>query len=56
MKKPNTTELNHAKLNNYFKYNYDHWTTPRTELEARRYAMTRAWRKQSRDIKQGGKV
>lgn len=56
MKKLYPNDTNNAKLNDYFKYNYDHWATPRTELEAKRYAMVKAWRKQNSDIKQGGKV
>ena len=51
-KKLNTTEPNYAKLNDYFKYNYYQWATPRTELEAKRYALVKAWRKQSSDIQQ----
>ena len=51
-KKLNTTTKNCAKLNDYFKYNYYQWATPRTELEAKRYAMVKAWRKQSSDIQQ----
>lgn len=52
MKKSNTNQANYAKLNDYFKYNYYQWATPRTELEARRYSMVKAWRKQSSDVKQ----
>ena len=52
IKKLDTNQANYAKLSDYFKYNYDHWATPRTELEARRYSMVKAWRKQSSDVKQ----
>jgi hypothetical protein len=50
MKKTNTTTKNYAKLNDYFKYNYYQWATPRTELEAKRYALVKAWRKQTQPI------
>lgn len=44
------------KANNFFSYNYYQWATPRTELEAKRFAMVKAWRKQTREIKQSGEA
>jgi hypothetical protein len=38
------------KLQQFFKYNYYQWATPRTELEAKRYALVKAWRKQTQPI------
>jgi hypothetical protein len=43
---------NQEKMHQYFKYNYYQWATPRTELEAIRFALVKAWRKQSSDVKQ----
>ena len=45
-------KANTEKLQQFFKYNYYQWATPRTELEAKRYALVKAWRKQSSDVKQ----
>ena len=49
-------KANHEKLQEYFKYNYFQWSTPRTLREAKYYALIKAWRKQTREIKQGGNV
>jgi hypothetical protein len=40
------------KANNFFSYNYYQWATPRTELEAKRFALIKAWRKVNREVKQ----
>jgi len=45
-------KTNNDKIQHYFKYNYYQWATPRTELEAKRFALVKAWRKQSSDVKQ----
>ena len=45
-------KTNQEKQQQFFKYNYYQWATPRTELDAKRYALVKAWRKQSSDIKQ----
>jgi hypothetical protein len=37
------------KKNKFFRGNYSHFNTPRTELEARRYAMTRTWNLNTRE-------
>jgi hypothetical protein len=44
------TDLEKAKQ--FFKYNYYQWQTPRTLLEAKRYSLVKAWRKQTCDVKQ----
>ena len=44
------TDLEKAKQ--FFKYNYYQWQTPRTLLEAKRYSLVKAWRKQNSDAKQ----
>lgn len=49
-------KANQEKIKNYFRYNYYQWATPRTELEAKRFAMVKAWRKQTREIKQSGEA
>lgn len=36
--------------NNFFSGNYDHFRTPRTELDARRIALTKTWIRNKRDI------
>jgi hypothetical protein len=43
-------KTNNEKIQDYFKYNYYQWATPRTELEAKRYALVKAWRKQTQPI------
>lgn len=40
------------KTDNYFKYNYYQWATPRTKREANRFNLVKAWRKQHSDVKQ----
>jgi len=40
------------KANNFFSYNYYQCATPRTELEAKRFALVKAWRKVNREVKQ----
>jgi hypothetical protein len=45
-------KTNNEKIQDYFKYNYYQWATPRTELEAKRFALVKAWRKQLSDVKQ----
>ena len=45
-------KANTEKMKDYFKYNYYQWATPRTELEAKRFALVKAWRKQNSDVKQ----
>jgi len=45
-------KTNNDKIQDYFKYNYYQWATPRTELEAKRFALVKAWRKQLSDVKQ----
>jgi hypothetical protein len=47
-----TTKTNAEKIQQFFKYNYYQWATPRTELEAIRSSLVRAWRKQTQDVKQ----
>ena len=37
------------KKNKYFRGNYSHFNSPRTELEARRNAMTRTWNLNTRE-------
>ena len=39
--------------NKFFTGNYYHFATPRTELEARRYALTRTWNYQTREYLYG---
>ena len=36
--------------NNFFSGNYDHLKTPRTELEAKVYAMTQTWFRAKREV------
>ena len=45
-------KTNQEKIQQFFKYNYYQWATPRTELEAKRFSLVRAWRKQTQDVKQ----
>jgi hypothetical protein len=45
-------KTNNEKIQDYFEYNYYQWATPRTELEAKRFALVKAWRKQLSDVKQ----
>ena len=45
-------KADHEKMQQYFRYNYYQWATPRTLQEARRFALVKAWRKQNSDIKQ----
>jgi hypothetical protein len=51
-KMDSTTKTNAEKIQQFFKYNYYQWATPRTELEAIRFSLVRAWRKQTQDVKQ----
>jgi hypothetical protein len=44
------------KTDNYFKYNYYQWATPRTKREANRFGLVKAWRKQTQNIKQGSNI
>lgn len=37
------------KKNKFFRGNYSHFNSPRTELEARRNAMTRTWNLNTRE-------
>ena len=46
------TNYDKIKDNNFFRYNYYQWATPRTELDAKRFALVKAWRKQNSDVKQ----
>ena len=36
--------------NNFFSGNYDHFRTPRTDIEAKVYAMTQTWFRAKREI------
>jgi hypothetical protein len=36
--------------NNFFSGNYDHYKTPRTELEAKRIALTQTWFRAKRSV------
>jgi hypothetical protein len=46
-----TNNANWEKIreNKFFRGNYSHFNTPRTELEARRYALTRTWNYHTRE-------
>ena len=46
-----TTNANWEKIreNKFFRGNYSHFNTPRTELEARRNGLTRTWNYHTRE-------
>jgi hypothetical protein len=51
-----TAKYNKPKTDDYFRFNYYQWATPRTLLEAKRFNLVKAWRKQTQNIKQGSDI
>jgi beta-glucosidase/6-phospho-beta-glucosidase/beta-galactosidase len=51
-----TANYTKPKTNDYFRFNYYQWATPRTLREARQFGLVKAWRKQTQNIKQGSDI
>jgi len=45
-------DYNKIRENNFFSYNYYQWATPRSRVEASRFALVKAWRKVNSDVRQ----